>query len=252
MESGFVLSEDFEVNLQFDAKLQDILEKHETVVVLSDTPNVSDTLGDKAGSCTSNKLVSQDLESQNYQWLYTETSRVLYVYTKTKSPKELRKLGVKAVDLCLSLGIRGISVFTPSSITISESKHFLQSMILWNYKFEMKTVGKSQLLSLMSFCFEGERDASDRKELEFYVCATKSTLFVRDLVNTRANVATPEYMEMIIRHVAADNDRVTGLSVIKGKELDDQGLKVFYNVGKGTYPANSPTFTLYLLVVNAL
>ena len=119
----------------------------------------------------------------------------------------------------------------------------------------MKSKNLPKLLTDITFFLEWNSTAEDQKELEFYKVAAKSTLFVRDLVNTRANVATPSYLEKVINcfkeptsSIAAvdleskeaslkfsvlNSDKITRFGMIKGKELDEQGLKVFYNVGKG-------------------
>ena len=119
----------------------------------------------------------------------------------------------------------------------------------------MKTKEKPKLMKQIAFYIENSQSEEDEKELEFYKIAAKSTLFVRDLVNTRANIATPSYLEKVIKwfkepssSIAAldlesneaefkfgivNSDKITRFGIIKGKELDDQGLKVFYSVGKG-------------------
>ena len=230
-KSEFILSKDFKVEFNFSAKSETLVANSETVVILSDNVDIGSVLSNS--DVGSNNLLKQDIETQKYQWVYTENSRILYLYTQDKHPKKLRDLGVKAVDLCLQLKAYDVSVFIPTSIKVEEAKHFIQSMILWNYKFEMKTHSQTQLLTQMHFNFECAQDEAEAKELEFYKHATKNTLLVRDLVNTRANEATPTYMENVIRHYAKFSDKIQSVESIIGKDLDDAGLKVIYNVGKG-------------------
>lgn len=45
-------------------------------------------------------------------------------------------------------------------------------------------------------------------------------------------MATPDYMEELIRATVEGCEKIEEFNVIKGKELDDRGMKLHYNVGK--------------------
>jgi leucyl aminopeptidase len=73
-----------------------------------------------------------------------------------------------------------------------------------------------------------EQDIQTNKML--YMMAVRESLnFTRQLSNMRATVCNPDYMETVIRAVADGLD----VHVIKGPELQKQGLNCHYEVGKG-------------------
>lgn len=73
-------------------------------------------------------------------------------------------------------------------------------------------------------------DDSDHK---FWVASAKATTLTRNLTNTRGSVATPDYMEEQVRKVIIGQDKIKDFRVLKGQQLVDLGMNLFYNVGKG-------------------
>ena len=229
-DSQFILSKEVEVNFYHGP--EHFLGEESTRVILVSEDQVKSALATAGQSGGDAEMIAQDLKRRPYHWIYNEGVKNLIVYSKDKKPQTLRDLGVKVVDECLQLNLSKVD-FINEDILVEEFKHFVQSIVLWNYKYEVKTINQKKLLSVLNFRFKSPLSPSEISELEFYKTATKSTLLVRDLVNTRANVATPKYMEDVIKHVSSKSDKIKKVEVIVGKELSEQGLEVFYNVGKG-------------------
>lgn len=82
---------------------------------------------------------------------------------------------------------------------VSTAKHFLQSFYMWNYRFEIKSLPGLVLLQTMNLHFANVLSTEEQDELKFYEVAVKSCLFTRDVQNTRANIANPDYMEYLIK-----------------------------------------------------
>ena len=65
----------------------------------------------------------------------------------------------------------------------------------------------------------------------------RATEYARGVANIRGSEADPEYMEQAIRALAEGKDHVKEIRVLKGQELKELGMNLFYEVGKG---AESP------------
>ena len=68
----------------------------------------------------------------------------------------------------------------------------------------------------------------------------ESTNVARTLGNTRGTVANPEYMEAQTRKIAEGHEAIKSIKVVKGKELADEGMGMFYSVGRGSNDDREP------------
>lgn len=59
------------------------------------------------------------------------------------------------------------------------------------------------------------------------------TIFARDLGNEQADICNPEYLEEVARNLAKENPAFS-VRVLKGKELEDEGLNMITAVGQGS------------------
>lgn len=78
----------------------------------------------------------------------------------------------------------------------------------------------------------------DRRSKEFYdsmnlwIHCAKSTITSRHLCETRGSVADPAYMEAKVRDLIKVSDKCE-IEVLDHNKLQEQGMNLFYNVGKG-------------------
>jgi len=65
------------------------------------------------------------------------------------------------------------------------------------------------------------------------MAAARAKEYTRDIANLRGTEADPDFMEKKIRELAEGRENVKELRVIRGQELKDLGMNLFYEVGKG-------------------
>ena len=161
--------------------------------------------------------------------------------------KGARDLAVKAIQALRAKKIKNAGFYISEPSCNEIYNHFVNTSILMNYQYSLKEdvfendvseeekIEKSQkpnLLESMTFYTEDTLSEEQLKETNFYVKSALSCLYGRDLINTRGSIATPDVMEELIREVAGDSSLIKEIHMIKGKELEEQGLNMFYNVGK--------------------
>ena len=73
----------------------------------------------------------------------------------------------------------------------------------------------------------------DVSQKGFWNVAAKATQYARDLTNTRGSEATPDYMEAEVRKLVEGQKSIVDFRVLKGQQLVDLGMNLFYSVGKG-------------------
>jgi leucyl aminopeptidase len=81
-----------------------------------------------------------------------------------------------------------------------------------------------------------KQEVHDSKANNFWRVSSKATETARNLANTRGSVATPCFMEDAIKKMVSSHpnkDKVKELRVLDAKQLQDLGMNLFYNVGKG-------------------
>ena len=65
------------------------------------------------------------------------------------------------------------------------------------------------------------------------LASAKATEYTRKIANVRGSEADPDYMEARIHELVAGHKNVAETRVLKGSELADLGMNLFYEVGKG-------------------
>ena len=90
------------------------------------------------------------------------------------------------------------------------------------------------MISSVTINYGGKTEENLKADASYklWEAAAKATLYTRNLANTRASIAKPDYMEKAVRDLVGDRSDVT-ITVVKGKELSDLGMNLFYAVGKG-------------------
>mmetsp|Transcript_12482 Transcript_12482/g.8699 ORF Transcript_12482/g.8699 Transcript_12482/m.8699 type:complete len:122 (+) Transcript_12482:464-829(+) len=76
------------------------------------------------------------------------------------------------------------------------------------------------------------KDGASQDHMNFHKVSAESKEYARNLANIRGTVADPAFMENEV-HKLVDGNSLVHTKVIKGKELQDLGMNLFYNVGKG-------------------
>jgi leucyl aminopeptidase len=65
------------------------------------------------------------------------------------------------------------------------------------------------------------------------MASVRAQLKCEVLWQTRATIANPQYMEDRVREIVEGCPQVKEMRVIRGKQLVEQGMNLFYNVGMG-------------------
>lgn len=170
--------------------------------------------------------------------------------------KTIRSLGVKAAQELHAKKCDDVEIIFSDKIEQDLHGIFANSFHLTNYEFSLRTApevdqeaekkaqseadydsrGKKYLkviqnVDISNSSKQGYKDDFDYK---FWVTSAKATKYARDLTNTRGTVATPEYMEERVRELIAGNANIKDFRVIKGDQLLEKGMNLFYNVGMGS------------------
>ncbi|CAI2364259.1 unnamed protein product [Moneuplotes crassus] len=225
----FVKSKDFLVKTNGGKTLSDVLAAEKTVVMLINKDSLH-----LAESFDHHEMIKEDLKNGGFAWTYCDKTRVLLVHYKKETVLEVRALGVQAIETLRERKISEVTIYIPQKSDFKLSHTFIQSFMMWNYRFELKTIGGISLLTEINLAFEEELTENLKREVECLIVMVKSCLFARDVQNTRANIATCQYMEDLIKATIEGCDKVTECTVIKDKELLEQNFNLLYNVGKGS------------------
>ncbi|CDW82731.1 UNKNOWN [Stylonychia lemnae] len=155
-----------------------------------------------------------------------------------------RKLAAKVVADLYASKTKEVQVVLSDLMTEEVVAAFLNSFILANYRYSIKSTNESGLtpdqpnyhrkIHNYTFSYKGETELRSNSTFNYWITLAEAVLIARTAGNTRGSVANPEYMEKETRKVLEQfKDSPVTLKVIKGQELVDQGMNLFYNVGKG-------------------
>jgi len=125
---------------------------------------------------------------------------------------------------------------------------FMNSLSLSNYHYTLKEESdekdteeekdadprlKKSSKTIGEIKYKLEVDGSlDSNAVKFQKACAEGTLLARRLCSTRGTVADPAYMEEQVRKVIDGNKKCT-IEVVDHNKLQEQGMMLFYNVGKG-------------------
>jgi len=135
------------------------------------------------------------------------------------------------------------SIFFSNKINSEQIAHFLNGYALSNYKFDRKSLSKSEeengkYRQLENLNIYHEGFSAEDPKAKFIIESAKYSLFCRELVNARANEADPEAMLELCKELAQSDPNIK-IEYIVGKELEDKGLNLIYEVGKGASKPSS-------------
>ena len=210
-------------------------------------------------SVAENDSFVSDLRTSKSAWIYHGNNRILLAThdeSKAKTPekcaKAARSIGVKVMEALHGKKVRNATMHLSDCFSHESFNQFVNASVLMNYKYSKKedifekdmseqdkkdSTVHPQLLQNIQFCTPQSLSNKQIKDTEFYITAAKSTLYGRDVINTRGSEGNPDFLEDQIRGIAEGHNNISNIEVIKGDELATQGLNLFYNVGKA---ATSP------------
>lgn len=205
-----------------------------------------------------NELRLKDLKSKNTTMFYKWSDDVnecpfserMLVVKCDKNPDKLRNLAGNSLKALSAFKLNEIDVKFSKELPIQQRLIILNSLIMSNYSFEIKSKAKEVKGNNKE---EGEQDNdnnnSELKELEqlnvlndeiihlnqndvnFWINLAKANLYTRDLANSRGENGNCGAFEREAKSISDEADNIT-VEVIKGKELENKGLNLLYNVGK--------------------
>ena len=213
------------------------------------------------GLLATSKDFIQDLNMTNSYWFYEPTSMkrcLLLQYAPKQDAKPIeqkstmKSLANKAVTELQAKKCSNVEVLIASSINDQELLGiFLHSFYLTNYEYSFKTQPKKEPKEQLEdydpreekyrkkidqwVIRGGEKGDNllETEELKFWMVAAKATEYCRDLANTRATIADPDYMETKVRELVKDQPNVASLRVVTGPQLTELGMNLLFAVGKG-------------------
>lgn len=135
------------------------------------------------------------------------------------------------------------SLFFSNDFPSEQIAQFLNGFCLSNYKFDRKDLTKDERengkftqvenLNVFHDKFNPE-DENNR----FHIQSAQYSLLCREMVNARGNEANPENMLELCREIAKIDPNIK-IEYIVGKELEDKGLNLIYQVGVGSNKQSS-------------
>eukprot|EP01016_Furgasonia_blochmanni_P043853 TRINITY_DN601_c0_g4_i1.p1 TRINITY_DN601_c0_g4~~TRINITY_DN601_c0_g4_i1.p1 ORF type:complete len:528 (+),score=196.20 TRINITY_DN601_c0_g4_i1:131-1714(+) len=179
-----------------------------------------------------------DLTAAGQIWTYGNpdaTKRSLIVYQKFNfdNVEETRantsKIGTNIVREAAGKKVQHLAVVLPDSFDARALGGLILSLNLSNYKFERKEKASFNAVTKITIVGKAKLDSYS----EFLVRTTQYTLFARELVNERANIANPTFMLEICQRIAKANPKIK-LNYIQGEDLVKNGLNLIYGVGRGS------------------
>lgn len=163
----------------------------------------------------------------------------------------MRTLGATACVQLQSKKVSDVEIIASSKIDAELLGVFHNSFYLSNYEWTRKTSPKTEDTKtegeevdertkkvnkkIDNFSISHEKSFQDSDAFKFYDAIAKATEFGRNLANERGSVADPAWMEAQVKtHLESVNaSEIKDIRVILGQQLVDQGMNLFYNVGKG-------------------
>lgn len=135
------------------------------------------------------------------------------------------------------------SLYFSNNIEADQVSQFLNGFSLGNYKFDRKQLTKTEeengkFRQIQTINVIHDKFNLEDPETKFLLDSAKYSLFCRELLNARANEADPEHMLNICKELAKVDPNIK-IEYIVGKELQDKGLNLLYDVGKASEKPSS-------------
>lgn len=183
-----------------------------------------------------------DFEGGKYFWVKSVVDEnlgiLVYKLSDLNNEKKILQEFSKIVDLLIerkkSKVIFNLNVFK-NDITNQLLENIVMSISLTNYSFETYLTKKKNLLEIFDFYssylnYITEDNIRDlNKVINESLTVSEYTIYARNLANERADVASPEYFENLVKQLDLD----ISVEILSGQELQKEGLSLFYAVGQG-------------------
>ncbi|OMJ93826.1 hypothetical protein SteCoe_3152 [Stentor coeruleus] len=183
----------------------------------------------------------EDLKNTKAVWLYPKKDYKRTLVLQVSKEDEVFSSACSAVSALKSRKITNADVFFPKSFKDEQVIKWVNTAMLANYDYSLKTIekqtsdqesepekGPTYIENLnLSYKFASEED------FNYSISSAANSLYARDLANTRGSIATPEFIHKKVLELVETHKDSIEIEVIEGEALQNQGLSLLYNVGKG-------------------
>ena len=187
---------------------------------------------------------ANQLKTQSHQVVY-ENDKATHYFLKEAGEDGLTFQKLEDLAIAIVPAVKGsktvaIDVSLDVTLTAHQLGVFYYSLTQVNYKYETKGVEDSKSTFIGSINFVGY-DASilEHEEFKYFAILSDSKAFGRDLANSRVNILNTHNIPHIVDEFLKEHPEVVKTQFV-GEEVRDQGLRLHYEVGKGS--ANPPLF----------
>jgi len=193
--------------------------------------------------------------SKKSAWIFGDNNKRILVSnfetkkddTSAKINKAARSMAVKTMQEIKAKKISNASWHLGDNISPEAVSHFASACVLMNYQNSRKVdifapelteeekKEQSVIPALMDqLNIHSPLDFTQKQvaDAEFRINSAHCALYGRDVINMRGSEAAPDFMEQEIRLLAEGKQGISNINVIKGEQLREKGLNLFYNVGK--------------------
>lgn len=192
-----------------------------------------------------NKIIKgtalEDLINTKAIWLYPKKGHKRALVLQVNKEDEVFSSACSAISALKNRKITNADVFFPKKFKDEQVIKWVNTAILANYDYSLKTIekktpeqedepekGPTYIENLnLSYNF-----ASD-EHFKYSISSAENSLYARDLANTRGSVATPDFIHQKVLELVNTHKNSIEIEVIEGEALQNQGLSLLYNVGKG-------------------
>jgi len=206
-----------------------------------------DQLAEGLGHLAKSNEFKADFELNGFAWFYHATSgdRGLIVRLNKESKDaslDVRDAAKRAAKQLQAMKIKDATFEFMGSEIANLVGDFENSFVQWNHEIcskrqktgakadeDPRTVRVQSNVENYNLSCEGLDTSS--KDYKLKLAAAKAMERARCLAETRASIATPSWMAASIRKDLPNIERVV---TFVGKELEERGMNLFYNVGKGS------------------
>ncbi|EGR28091.1 leucyl aminopeptidase, putative [Ichthyophthirius multifiliis] len=173
-----------------------------------------------------------------------EICYVTYIQ-KTECPNEQYKTGQALSKFLIEKKFKDLNLVFSENFSSTFFPEFFYGLTMHNWKNELKSYPEDeennnfkpfQKIHVFSPNFSHD-DQQFQSLQKIALCNIQG----RNLLFTRANIATPEYMLNWCQNLVQQHKDKMQIEYIKGQDLEKKGLNLIWNVGKGS--ANTPNLT---------
>lgn len=181
------------------------------------------------------------LKANTCQVIYDGDKATHFVLSETGEEgitlKNLEELAIAFVPCLKKTKIGNFDIKFDVKLTPAQLGQFYYMITLVNYKYEAKAIedNKSEFVTGINFIGYGA-DVLEHEDFKFYAIMAESKAHARDLANGRVNIINTNSLQTIVDDFVKEHPEVKQTKFF-GEEVLEQGLRLHYNVGKGSqYP----------------